>query len=210
MNIANVRGLFMPLFRRKRMRCFVATLNPTPSTRILDVGGTVFNWQLIEYTGQITILNLSVPADTSTFPPNFSFVEGDGTCLQHSDNSFDIAYSNSVIEHLSSWENQIAFANEMRRVAKKVWVQTPARWFFVEPHLITPFIHFFPKQCQRYLLRNFTVWGLITRPPRARVDRFLDTIRLLSLKEMQVLFPDCIVLKERFLGFAKSYIALRN
>jgi hypothetical protein len=210
MNIHTVYGLFLPLFRRKRMKRFVATFNPTSSTRILDVGGGVFNWQLIECTAQITILNLSVPADTSAFPLNFSFVKGNGTCLEHQDNSFDIAYSNSVIEHLSSWENQIRFANEIRRVAKKVWVQTPARWFFVEPHVMTPFIHFLPKQWQRHLLRNFTVWGLITRPSQEFVDQFLDEVRLLTLKEMQTLFPDCIILKERFLLFTKAYITVRN
>jgi len=78
--------------------------------------------------------------------PKYTYVLGDGTNLKYADREFDIAYSNSVIEHLSAYKNQQKFANEMRRVGQKVWCQTPARWFFIEPHYITPFIHFFSKR----------------------------------------------------------------
>lgn len=210
MGIHEVYGLFLPFFRRRRMRRFVRTFKPSMGTRILDVGGGVLNWKLVGFEGHVTILNLSVPTDTRSAPPKFTFVKGDGTSLAYADNAFDIAYSNSVIEHLCSWENQIRFANEVRRIAKNVWVQTPARSFFVEPHLITPFIHFLPKAWQRRLLRNFTVWGLVTRPSRSEVDQFLDEVRLLSLKEMQALFPQCHIFKERFLFFTKAYIAVRS
>lgn len=210
MNIYKVYGLFLPLFRRARMRRFTSTFNPSFSTRILDVGGGTPNWQYIERTPQITVLNTIFHDDTTNAPPNFEFVKGDGTCLEYPDNSFDIAYSNSVIEHLYTWENQVRFANEIRRVAKKVWVQTPAKEFFIEPHFLTPFIHFLPKPWQRRLLRNFTVWGLITRPSQEYVDQILSEVRLLTLKEMQKLFPDCLIFRERFLFFTKSYIAIRN
>lgn len=210
MNIYKIYFLFLPFFRRRRMRRFVSSFNPNPSTRILDVGGGLLNWELIDSKSQITILDLIIPNDVSSVPPNFTFVKGDGTLLGYMDNSFDIAYSNSVIEHLFSWENQVRFANELRRVAPRVWIQTPARSFFVEPHLVTPFIHFLPKQWQRFLLRNFTIWGLITRPSQTQVEQFLSEVRLLTLKEMQVLFPDCIILKEKFLFLTKAYIAIRN
>lgn len=210
MNIYKIYGLFLPLFRRTRMRRFVITFDPNSSTRILDVGGGTLNWQYIERAPQITILNPLFHDDTTTAPPNFNFVKGDGTRLEYPDNSFDIAYSNSVIEHLYTWESQVRFANEIRRVAKKVWVQTPAKEFFIEPHFLTPFIHFLPKRWQRRLLRNFTVWGLITRPSQEYVDQILSEVRLLTLKEMQTLFPDCIIFKEKFLFFTKAYIALRN
>jgi len=209
MNIHKVYGLFVPFFRRRRMRRFVHTFKPTMDTRILDVGGGVLNWELIGSDSHTTILNLSVPTDPSSFPRNFAFAKGDGTSLDYPDNSFDIAYSNSVIEHLSTFENQLRFANEIRRIAGSVWVQTPAKSFFIEPHLITPFIHFFPTIWQRHLLRNFTVWGLITRPSPSHIDRFLHEVRFLTFEEMQTLFPDCIIFRERFLLFTKAYIAIR-
>jgi hypothetical protein len=86
MNMHKLYGLFMPLFRRKRMKRFLATFKPSSNTRILDVGGGVFNWQLIECTSQITILNLSVPTGTPSFRGNFSFAKGDGTFLDYPDN----------------------------------------------------------------------------------------------------------------------------
>lgn len=83
-----------------------------------------------------------------------------------------------------------------------------ARVFF-EPHLLTPLVHFFPRAIQARLLRYFTVWGLMTKPSRAMVREFLDETRLLRYEEMRELFPDCEILRERFLGMTKSYVAVR-
>jgi len=210
MDIHKLYGIFLPFFRRKRMAQFRDTFHPTPETRILDIGGGVLNWSLIDCTSQITILNLTHPSDTFSLPPNFSFVKGDGTQLQFPDNSFDIVYSNSVIEHLHCYANQLRFANEARRVGKSLWIQTPAKSFVVEPHLLTPFIHYLPRKWQRRLLRNFSVWGLIIRPTQEQVDRFLDEVRLLTYKEMSELFPDCEIRKEKFFFLTKAYIAVRK
>jgi len=101
------------------------------------------------------------------------------------------------------------FAQETRRVGRQIWVQTPAKSFFVEPHLITPFIHYLPKKIQEKLLRNFSILGLITRPSQEKVKVFLEEVRLLIYDEMAQLFPDCEIYIERFLDFAKAYIAVR-
>ena len=99
--------------------------------------------------------------------------------------------SNSVIEHLSSFERQQAFASEARRVGRALWIQTPAKEFFIEPHLLAPFIHYFPVSFQRRLIRHFTIWGLVTKPSPAAIESFLQEVRLISFGEMQQLFPDC-------------------
>lgn len=209
-NIHSVYRFFMKFFRRARMRAFVETFHPTAKTSILDVGGTPYNWDLIQCQARITLLNLTLPSEVSSAPPNYRFVEGSGTRLPYLNASYDIAYSNSVIEHVGGFEQQKKFASEIRRVAKKVWVQTPARSFFIEPHYIAPFIHFLPRHWQRRLLRNFSVWGLVTRPTQPQVDDFVDDIRLLNLREMKELFPDCEIRKERFLLMTKAYIAVRT
>ena len=192
------------------MRAFQRSFGNRETTTILDVGGTPFNWGLIAARCLITLLNLSVPADVDALPPNITCVVGSGTRLDFEDGCFDVAFSNSVIEHLSSWERQQAFAREIRRVGRSLWVQTPARRFFVEPHLITPFVNYLPKRWQRRLLRNFTVWGWLARPSQEAVDRFLAETRLLDHEEMRRLFPDCEIRRERFLGFTKSYVAVRR
>jgi 2-polyprenyl-3-methyl-5-hydroxy-6-metoxy-1,4-benzoquinol methylase len=60
--------------------------------------------------------------------------------------SFDIVFSNSVIEHVGDAESQQQFAHEIARVGRAYWVQTPNRRFPVEPHLLTPFLHFLPTR----------------------------------------------------------------
>ncbi len=209
MNIHKIFNIILPFFRRRRMRKFIKTFSPSPQTSILDVGGTPMNWMLINCPSQITLLNLANSQDMQPLPENYSRVVGDGTDLDYPDNTFDICYSNSVIEHLGSFESQKLFARESCRVGRKIWAQTPAKNFFVEPHLITPFIHYFPKNVQEKLLRNFTVWGLITRPSEETVKSFLAEVRLLTYDEMVQLFPDCEIHIERFFGFAKAYIAIR-
>ena len=168
------------------------------------------NWLLIQCPSQITILNLvDIDSLQSAAPANFTFVKGDGTALTYADNSFDVAYSNSVIEHLGTYENQARFAREICRVSRRIWVQTPARWFFVEPHLITPFIHYLPKNWQQKLLRNFSVWGIITRPSPENVKDLLDEVRLLTYSEFRDLFRDCEIKREKFFFMTKSFIAMR-
>lgn len=211
MDIQKLYGVILPFFRRRRMAHFAKIFCPNANTQILDIGGYSSNWNLIGCRSKITLLNLDFESThTSLAPPNFSFVKGDGTNLFYPDNSFDIVYSNSVIEHLYSYDKQLKFANEARRVSKNLWIQTPAKFFFVEPHLITPFIHFFPKQLQKRLIKNFSIWGLVTRPSQEQVDNFLNEVRLLTYKEMKDLFPDCEIYKEKFLFFTKSYIAIRK
>jgi len=210
MNIHSVYKILFTPFRKKRMARFVKIFTPSSQTKILDLGGTSFNWKLIDCKSEITLLNLLIPKGVESEPVNFKFVEGDATELKYTDFEFDICYSNSVIEHLTSFENQMKFANEVRRVGRKIWMQTPARSFFFEPHFLTPFIHFLPKNIQRKLLRNFTVWGLISRPSQQVIDTFVNEIRLLSYEEMEKLFPDCEIHKEKFLGFTKAFIAVRR
>ncbi len=208
--IQRVYGSLVRGFRRRRMRAFAETFDLHGGTTILDVGGTPFNWQLLDCVGRLTLLNLELPEGFEALPENLSFVVGDATQLQFEDGAFDVAFSNSVIEHVGGWEEQQAFARELRRVGVGVWVQTPARGFPIEPHLLAPFVHWLPLAWQRRLVRNFTGWGLLTRPSPERVERVLAQTRMLGLAEMRALFPDCEIRRERFLGLTKSYVAVRT
>ena len=198
-------------FRRRRMSKFYALMAPASDAKVLDIGGRVNTWTTESSTSQqfpVTLINLEPAAEPED--KRFQVVEGDATALPFADRSFDIAFSNSVIEHVGGWENQQAFAKEARSVGDKLWIQTPARSFPVEPHLLAPFIHWLPKSVQRRLVRNFTVWGWMVRPNQEHADTFLSWIRLLTLAEFKLLFPDCRILKERVLGMTKSYIAVRT
>jgi len=209
MQIGQVTNFLMRPFRVRRMQRFAQAFSPSTQDRILDVGGSLFNWQLINCTSQIDLLNLEAPP-TAQLPGNVRYIVGDGTDLKIPDGSYDIVFSNSVIEHVGSPQAQAAFANELRRVGRKLWLQTPARSFPVEPHLLGLFVHWLPKPWQKKLIKNFTLWGWITRAPQSYIDGFVDQTRLLNHKELVALFPDCKVHRERFFFLTKSYLVVRS
>jgi len=156
------------------------------------------------------LFNLEPPHDAGELPGNLTAVVGSGMRLAFEDAAFDVAFSNSVIEHVGGPEAREAFARELRRVGRGVWVQTPARSFFVEPHLLAPFLHWLPAGWQRRLIRRARLWGWISRPSPERVEHFLAQTHLLDAAEMRALFPDCELRRERFFGLTKSYVAVRR
>lgn len=210
MDIHRFYGALMRGFRVRRMRRFAAQFAPRPDTHILDVGGSAFNWELAGIDARVTLLNLLLPRYVPKQPAHFSDLRASGTELPYRDGAFEVAFSNSVIEHVGSFEDQARFAAEIRRVAAGLWVQTPARSFLLETHLLTPFIHFLPRRLQARLVRNFTVWGWLSRPTPEVAREFVERTRLLGYREMQRLFPDCEIRRERFLGMTKAYVAVRT
>lgn len=210
MTIHDIYRRISPHFRRRRLEWFRRRVSLAPAECILDVGGNPWFWTESGLANPITLLNLDFPPALAAEYPQYRLVRGDGCRLAAADGEFDVVFSNSVIEHVGTWERQQAFAAEARRAGRKLWVQTPAREFFMEPHLIAPFVHWLPAGWRRRLIRNFTVWGWLTRPDPAAIEGFLAEVRLLNRSEMAALFPDCEILTERFLGLAKSHIAVRR
>jgi hypothetical protein len=200
----------MRRFRARRMQEFVKRFQVTPGTRILDVGGTPSNWLLADVRPSVTLLNM--PRGQEQSEQGFTFVSGDGCELPFPDQSFDIVFSNSVIEHVGAPAQQRRFADEIRRVGKRYWVQTPNQRFPIEPHLLTPFVHWLPRNLQQAWVTKWTVWDWVERPSPDRreyyIQHFLRDIRLLSASELAALFPDAKILRERSLGCTKSLIAV--
>jgi hypothetical protein len=204
MDLRHPYGAMQRRFRRRRMEQFAVRFGVTAETRVLDVGGDLWNWQMISVQPRLTILNVLPPPHG--LPPNVQWVIADATTLPFRGGEFDIAYSNSVVEHLETAANQQRFAAEMRRVARAYYVQTPNRWFPIEPHLIAPFIHYLPRAWQRPLY-PLTPWALLNRPTPAAMDQQFRELRLLTARGLRVLFPSAEIVTERAAGVAKSFIA---
>lgn len=206
-----------PIFRRRRMRACAELLGLRPDDRILDLGGTPWNWMMLGDTRlDITLVNIraqSLDPDVTSRFPRLRSVQGDALALPFATGDFTVVFSNSVIEHLHSWENQAAFAREALRIAGPdgaLWIQTPARCFFAEPHWLTLGLHWLPRSWQYRLLRWTSLRGLLLRPTPAQIQAFIDELRLLTAAEMRRLFPGCPLRIERFLGiWPKSYIIYR-
>jgi hypothetical protein len=210
----NIQTLYHPIlthFRARRMKTFYKVLEITSKTKILDVGGAPWVWMIAADLGlpqpQITILNIF--PEHRPLPANMRWVVGDGCDLPFEDNEFDVVFSNSVIEHLGCYDSQTSFAAEIRRVGRKYWVQTPDPRFPVEPHYLSPFIHWLPAQHRRKVARYGTVWGLLDRPSQEEIDNRVNEIRLIRQMDFKQMFPDAELINERWMGLPKSLIAKR-
>jgi len=189
------------------MKRFCCTFDVSDRTTILDIGGGHFNWELIDQHPNVTMLNLKAQEASTQRPTRW--VIGDARALPFRDGAFDIAYSNSVIEHLGGIHSQLAFAAEVARVGRRFYVQTPNRRFPVEAHYLTPFLHYLPKSVQIRLVRNFTVWGIMLRPSKEQVRELVQELRLLGRPELVQLFPTANIISERVLWLHKSFIAIK-
>jgi hypothetical protein len=191
------------------MARFAREFTLTAETTILDVGGTPETWDLLDIRPRVILLN--TPRTHDELAAAKIWVAGDGRMLPFRDASFDIVFSNSVIEHVGDVESQRRFAAEVMRVGRAYWVQTPNRRFPVEQHLLTPFIHWLPKPIQRAIVPRFNVWAMLVMTTSDRRDfyirHYLEDIRLLCVSDLRGFFPTARIIRERFLGWTKSLIA---
>lgn len=210
-----VPGSFANQLRQKRFVLFVKLLQQVPSPiRILDVGGTRVFWEnmgvdylLQEKEISVVTLNLFQQTDTRA---DITSIVGDARDLsQFSTGEFDVVFSNSVIEHVGSFEDQQRMAQEVRRVGKRYFVQTPARSFPIEPHFIFPWFQYLPELAKLYLVTHYNLGWYPRIPDLKEARAFLKKFRLLTEQEMRKLFPESLITKELFLGMTKSYIAYR-
>jgi Methyltransferase domain len=199
---------FSAVARRRRMQSLMRILELRSGTRVLDLGGSPVIWENISVPLDITILNLpgGVPSfqldDARTSNHTFYYVEGDACNVhQFADCSFDLVFSNSVIEHVGPPEKQEAFAREVLRLGKSYWVQTPSAWFPIEAHTGMPFYWFYPEQLRAWLLRRSR------KKLPAWWTEYVAETRVLSRGRMAELFPDARLHIELFFGLPKSLVA---
>jgi SAM-dependent methyltransferase len=195
--------------RAKRHEMFTSLLDGLPRPlRILDVGGTKAVWESMGLTDrpdvQITILNLALEKSDYS---NVRSTTGDARDMrQFSDGDFDVVYSNSVIEHVGDGEHMIRMASEIRRVGKRYFVQTPNRYFPIEPHFLFPMFQFLPIPLRVLLLQNFSLGWISRESDRQRAEEAVRSVNLLSRAELQGLFPDGTMVEERLFGLTKSLL----
>ena len=200
--------------RRRRFALFNGYLArlPRPLT-VLDVGGTVAFWRRMGIEGadyRVVILNLpeALAAEAEPTEANLSREAGDATALEGFEaGAFDVLFSNSVIEHVGDWAAQQRMADEVRRVARAYFVQTPARSFPIEPHFHVPLFQFMPVALRVALVRRFALGWYPRLPEKGEAEELVRSIRLLTGPEMARLFPGATLHRERFLGLTKSFIA---
>jgi hypothetical protein len=199
--------------RARRFQLFDTLVGRLPHpVSILDVGGTVSFWERRGWTDRedvsITLLNLG---EQEHRYENVRALVGDATDLgSFGDAEFDIGFSNSVIEHLFTFEAQSRMAAEIQRVARAVWVQTPNFWFPVEPHFLVPAWHWLSEDARVAILTRRGVGWAGRCPDPAFAREIVQQHRLMRRSELRRLFPASRIVPERFGGLVKSWIAIQG
>ena len=193
--------------RKERFDRFIKFLVIKNTDNILDVGGTVATWIGSGFEKNVTLLNLSFDNENK----KFNYVLGDACNMDmFSNQSFDIIYSNSVIEHVGK-DKQKEFAKEIIRVGKKYWVQTPYKHFPIEPHFVFPFFQYYPVSIQKFVGLNWQYSHYrIGNAKDSEILKDISQIYLLNKKELKNLFPGSKIFEEKFWGITKSLIAYKN
>lgn len=178
--LRKIQKKFSDSARRKRGKLFKETLKPDATDEFLDLGGgngSHFN-QIIadEKIKNVTISDIS-ESDLKYAKEKFGYkvsLLGESKQLPFKDNEFDIVFCNSVIEHVTlpkkkiwtfkntrefkkiSFQRQAEFSDEIRRIAKSYFVQTPNKYFIIESHTWLPgLIAFLPRNIQISIIKTF-------------------------------------------------------
>lgn len=199
-------------WRSKRMQKFeryvedrILKNDPRKEIQILDVGGVWKYWTSTHFKylrqSHIVLLNLTEQEIPEQWKERMECIIGDATDMrQYEDGQFDVCFSNSVIEHVGGFKNQKKMASEVVRVGKIGYLQTPNRYFPIEPHFLFPFFQFLPDRIAEFLVMK----GKKIKN-REKAHSLVKSVRLLNKRELESLFPDARIEKERVFGLTKSY-----
>ena len=202
---------FANKLRARRFQQFEALIARLPRPlRLLDVGGTNAFWENRGWhrRNDVEIFTLNLVAEEQLHA-NIKPLTGDARNIaQFDDHSIDVVFSNSVIEHLFTFESQRRMAAEIQRVGRAFWVQTPNYWFPIEPHFHVVGWQWLPVAMRISILRRKTCGWRGPCPDPIAARRSVEEIRLLTQDELRELFPHASIIPERFCGFVKSWIAL--
>jgi hypothetical protein len=174
---------------------------------VLDLGGKPSFWTdaaILARPLEITCLNLRAePGSHRLGEATVDVVVGDATDPPVDPTAYDLVFSNSVIEHVGGADAIGAFA-DVTRQGRQYFLQTPNRWFVVEPHFVLPFHFLLPRRLKAAIV----MWW--DRGPRRRtyeeaLER-VDEIHLLTRRELELLFPGARIVVDRKWLLPKSFM----
>ncbi len=181
-------------------RAFMDLLQPDANTSVLDVGVSLdvasmesnVLEQFYPHQDQLTSAGIGDGTALQRAYPRVRFVQVTPHApLPFADGQFDIAYSNAVVEHTGSRDNQRAFIAELCRVAKRVFVAVPNRLFPLEQHTGLPLINYLPLPVFRALLK----------PTKLAHWSQEENLNPMFAGEFSRLFPPDKPVKIRYAGF---------
>ncbi|MBI5191633.1 MAG: class I SAM-dependent methyltransferase [Nitrospirae bacterium] len=193
--------------RRRKFDFFMETARPGPEESLLDVGvagfigrATDFLEMWYPYRRRITAIGIEKPAMYRAFRdayPEVRVMVGDGAMMPFRDGSFDLLFSNAVLEHAGDRERQKKFVHECVRVAGRGFITTPSYWFPLESHTLLPFVHYLPYNIKRRIY-GWAGKGFWADP---------ELLNLLTEDEFVGMFPPgvrTVVSRQRLMGITAT------
>ncbi|MBA3589296.1 class I SAM-dependent methyltransferase [Methylibium sp.] len=194
--------------RFERNQTFLRLISTmTPPLRMLDVGGTVGYWSTagLPLAQGIEVVLLNSFEQHVDGP--FSAVVGDARDLsKYRPREFDIVFSNSVIGHVGNFADQRRMADEIQRVGKHFFLQTPNHRFPLDWRTLMPFFHFLPARVQAWFFARVPVGRYRRASGTSEATVWATRIRNLNREEVGLLFPGAKVIDETVFGFTKSFL----
>ncbi|GII53520.1 hypothetical protein Pth03_19090 [Planotetraspora thailandica] len=194
--------------RARRWQWFAQSFPGLEDMSVIDLGGTASAWLRAPIRpAHVQIVNLETPP--ADLPPWLKADVADACDLPQNilGTKYDLVFSNAVIEHVGGHLRRQLFADAVHRLAERHWVQTPYRYFPVEPHFLFPGFQYLPIAARTALLRR---WPLVHTPTSDRdaARNIVMEVELLSITEMRHYFPTSQIRFERLAGMVKSVIAV--
>lgn len=194
--------------RAARWQKFQQVFPDISSLRVLDLGGMPDYWVAAPVRpAHVLTVNLW-PSDLDE-----AWVEhrqGDVLDLPMEvlEDGCDLIVSNSLLEHLGGHSNRQRFADMVRAAPSRHWVQTPYRYFPIEPHWMFPGLQFLPFAAQVAVTKRWRRGHMQAYTDDEAVSR-VNEVELLGLRQMHAYFPQSEVWLERLAGLPKSMVAIR-
>jgi hypothetical protein len=196
--------------RARRWAWFLSLFPDLEQMSVIDLGGDPAFWMGVDrHPKNVHVVNI----ETYTTPvPEWIEVDtGDACALPGhiASRHYDLVFSNSVLEHVGGHERRLRFAENVHKLGSQHWIQTPYRYFPIEPHWIAPGMQFMPVRVRASMAQWWPLAHVKSKSLREALGGVLWT-ELVDRTQMRYLFPDSVVRSERLLGFTKSLVAIRT
>lgn len=178
--------------------------------RVVDLGGDLRAWRLAPVQPRELVLLNQFEQDAAGGNGSVRPLVGDACALPaelHGER-FDLVYSNSVLEHVGGHDRRLAFAASVHELGDAHWIQTPYRYFPIEPHWLCPGLQLLPVRARAELTLRWPLGGYSAVRERDQAVRWVLATELVSITEMRHYFPASAIWHERFLGLTKSLVAV--
>jgi hypothetical protein len=196
--------------RALRWQWLLKTFPDLSEMSVIDLGGSLTTWLRAPVRAKhVHIVNIDKPpADV----PDWAAVEKADACAlpaHIANRPYDLVFSNSVLEHVGGHQRRVQFAESVRSLSERHWVQTPYRYFPIEPHWLFPCLQFLPIVLRSAIARSWPLSYTRGRPQKA-VLRIVLSTELIDRTQMGYYFPDSELWAERVAGLTKSLIAIKR